>query len=474
MRKAVVAFLLMLAAGIALRMIAMDQLNWFMGSCLHVDEITYSAGDSPPFERPPGTYLLASVYRDPAELRTLFSAISLIPAAAFFLFREKKLTNSLIAGVLAIEPTLAFSGLQVLPSAPAAALTALSLISMKSIQKGWFAGMAALFRGELLILLPVWLAVRGNLKAGIRYSSGFAAAVLPLMAVNLFSGGPFATGSNGPLNLWLGTSWDLLATPPGLEYEELVGQDGYAEMALDSIASSPIEWGMMGFRKTAAFLSVPGPGRNLEISFLLGGTILVYLLPVTGMALALALAGWKRDYQSALMATGMISAFLFFPSVRHRAVYIPAMILMASRLRWKQAIPTAAAVAFFSIFLTYPAGVRTGLTQIQHSQTLLERGLYTDALEQLEKAEERGFEGADLHNIRGACIASSGGDFNRAAEEFSRALQIAPESPSAWKNMAALLWNYGYLEEAVYAAEKAVSLNPDLARELAPVLSRRN
>jgi tetratricopeptide (TPR) repeat protein len=92
----------------------------------------------------------------------------------------------------------------------------------------------------------------------------------------------------------------------------------------------------------------------------------------------------------------------------------------------------------------------------------------------LARAEERGFEGADLHNIRGACIASSGGDFTEAAREFSRVLEMVPESPSAWKNMAALFWNYGYREEALSAAEKAVSLNPALGAELGPILQSRN
>lgn len=474
MKKNCLIFVVMLSAGVFLRIAALRQLDWFFGQTLHVDEITYTSGGSPPFERPPGTYLTASLSDDPDKLRTLFSAFSLVPALAFYVFRKKSLKNSVIAGVLALEPTLAFSGLQVLPSAPAAALLALSLCSEKPLLKGWLAGCAALFRGELLILLPVSLLFVKPLKNWLKLSSGFAAAVLPLMALNLLSGGAFATGDNGPLNLWLGTSWELLSTPPGIEYEQLVGREGFAGMALNTIVSSPVKWGIMGLRKTAAFLSVPGPGRNIETPVLLGNTVLVFLLPLTGAVIALTLAGWKKNYTSALFLTGITASFLFFPSVRHRAVYIPAMVLMASGLKWKPAVPALAAVVFFSFFLEYPGGVRPGLTQVQQAQNLLEKGQFTQAMDWLARAEERGFEGADLHNIRGACIASSGGDFTEAAREFSRVLEMVPESPSAWKNMAALFWNYGYREEALSAAEKAVSLNPALGAELGPILQSRN
>ena len=474
MKKSGLLFLTMLFAGIALRIVAMNQLNWFLGFTLHVDEITYSQGDTPPFERPPGTYLLASLSDDPRKLRTLFSAISLVPAAAFYIFRKKNIGNSVIAGVLALEPTLAFSGLQVLPSAPAAAFLALSLCSEKPVLRGWLTGCAALFRGELLIILPVSLFFVRPAGNWLKSSAGFASAVLPLMFLNFLSGGPFATGENGPLNLWLGTSWDLLSTPPGIEYEELVGGNEFTEKACEAIKASPGKWILMGFTKTAAFLSVPGPGRNLETPELLKSTIFVFLLPITGFLIALALTGWKQDYSSALLLSGILAAFIFFPSVRHRAVYLPAVVLMASRLRWKQAVPALAAVVFFSFFIRYPGGVRPGLTELQHSQNLLEQGSFTAAMEYIELAEERGYEGADLHNIRGACIASSGGEFRGAAREFSRALELAPGSPTAWKNIAVLLWNNGYREEALYAAEKAVSLNSALRTQLGPILQSLN
>ncbi|MCD4706863.1 MAG: tetratricopeptide repeat protein [Candidatus Sabulitectum sp.] len=455
-----------------MRIIALNQLDWFFGSNLHVDEITYTAGDSPPFERPPGTCLLAGLSTDTTALRLTFSAISLIPALSLFLFRKKSRNNAILAGVLAIEPTLAFSGLQILPAAPAAAFLSLALTTWKSrpLLTGWLIGCAALFRGEVLLFLPVSIFFIRPVRRYISTAGGMIVAVLPVLVINLFSGGSFALGENGPLNLWLGSSWELLETPPGLEFEELIGDNSFADNALLSIKEDFSGWLGRGVIKTAAFLSIPGPGRNIEAPELLGSTILKYLLPLTFLLLALGISGLGRNCETALAVTGIIAAFIFFPSIRHRAVFLSALAVSASRFRWKIAAPVALLIVMISVFLNYPAGVRPGLTQVQLAQNQLESGNFETALVNLKRAEEEGFEGADMHSIRGACIASSGGDFHDAVLEFGMALEIAPESPTAWKNMAALLWNYGYIDDAVYAAEKAVNLNPALREELNPVL----
>lgn len=91
MKKEYTVFLILLSLGVAARIIASSQLDWFLGSNLHVDEITYVKGCSPPFERPPGTYLLAGLPLEVEHLRIVFSTISLIPAIVLFAFRKKKL-----------------------------------------------------------------------------------------------------------------------------------------------------------------------------------------------------------------------------------------------------------------------------------------------------------------------------------------------------------------------------------------------
>jgi len=476
MKKGYAVFIILFLLGVAIRLIALNQLDWFFGSCLHVDEITYAAGDTPPFERPPGTYLLAGLSSQVSSLRFVFMAFSLIPALTLFLFRKKHWKNSLLAGALAIEPTLAFSGLQILPCAPAAAFVALALTAWKNkpLLSGWLLGCAALFRGEVLLFLPVSLFFIHPVKKYAATASGLLCAVLPVMVLNLVSGGSFSIAGNGSLNLWLGSSWDLLTTPPGIEYEELVGRSSFTDSAISAITDDFSGWLGRGAVKTAAFLSVPGPGRNVEAPELLNSTILKYLLPITFVILALGISGSGRNIGTALMLTGILTAFVFFPSMRHRAVFIPVFAASALHFRWKPAIAAALCIAFFSLFLEYPGRVRPGLTLVQLAQNQLEAGNPETAIETLRKAEENGYRGADIHSIRGAAIASSGGNFIEAAEEFGTALELAPDSPTAWKNMAALLWNYGYLDDAVYAAEKAVSLNPALRNELSPILTARD
>lgn len=473
MKRESLIFLAFFSVGIFLRFVSFSQLDWFLGSDLHVDEITYVAGDSPPFERPPATYILASISSRITVLRWIFSSISLVPALALFLFCRKNLKNTFLAGILAIEPTLAFAGLQVLPAAPAAAFLALALTAgrNKPVLLGWLIGCAALFRGELLLFLPVSIFFIRPYKKYFRTAAGLVIAVLPVMAINLISGGPFALAENGPLNLWLGSSWELLETPPGIEFEELMGDSSFMDNALGSIGNDIPGWIGRGFVKTAAFLSIPGPGRNIESPDLLGSTILRYLLPLTLMIIASGISGFKRNAVTALIITGLAAAFLFFPSMRHRAVFFPVLILSASNFRWKLAVPIALIIVLISLFLHYPAAVRSGLTEVQMAQNYLEAGAFENAFERLKRAEVEGYEGADIHSIRGACIASSGGEFQQALHEFGLVLDMAPESPTAWKNMAALLWNYGYRDDAFFAAAKAVSLNPALRLELSLILN---
>ncbi len=473
MKKEYLIFLIFLILGIIARFVTFNELSWFFGDNLHVDEITYVTGDSPPFERPPATYLLAGFSSNTRFLRFIFSLISLIPAIAFFLFREKSRNNSILAGILAIEPTLAFAGLQVLPAAPAAALVAIALTAGKNrpVFMGWALGCAALFRGELLLFLPVSLFFIRPWRKYVFTTSGFLFAILPVMFINLFSGGQFAVGENGPLNLWIGSTWELLETPPGLEFEELMGHDSFTDKALDSIKSDFGGWWQRGMVKSAVFLSIPGPGRNIEAPELLGSTVLKYLLLLTFLILVFGISGIGQNPATALFLTGVFSAFIFFPSMRHRVLYIPVLVLLIPQFRWKIIIPTTILIVFISFFFEYPARVRPGLTQVQMAQNYLESSDFDEALISLRKAEENGYYGADLHSVRGACIASSGGDFTEAVTEFAKAIELVPESPTVWKNMAALLWNYGYREDAVFAAEKAVSLNPGLRIELSPILN---
>jgi hypothetical protein len=473
MKKESVIFISLLVVGIVLRFTAISQLDWFFGLGLHVDEITYVEGDSPPFERPPGTYLIAGLTESTGVLRVIFSTLSLVPAIALFFFRKRSTVNALLAGAMAVEPTLAFSGLQVLPAAPAAALLTIALVSGKKnpLLTGWFIGCAALFRGEVLLFVPVSMFFLRPFKKYLITAGGILAAVIPVSALNFASGGQFAPGGNGPLNMWIGSSWKLLETPPGLEFEQLMGDTSFEDNVVEALTGDFPGWAERGFQKAAAFFQIPGPGRNIEAPRLILLTVLTLFLPVTLLFLAFGISGFRKNTATALMLTGILAAFVFFPSVRHRSIFLPAFAFSVPYFRKKTALVSALFTITVSLFYNYPGSVRPGLTEVLIAEKHLGNGSFELAFENLRKAEEEGYAGADIHSVKGACIASSGGEFHDAMAEFALALEIAPESPTAWKNIAAVLWNYGYREDAVEAAEKAVSLNPALRNELSLIFS---
>ena len=84
-------------------------------------------------------------------------------------------------------------------------------------------------------------------------------------------------------------------------------------------------------------------------------------------------------------------------------------------------------------------------------------------------AEERGYYGADLFNLRGVLVSLSGNP-EQGAVEFEKALEIASGSPTLWKNYAVSLWANARYEDSNEAARRAVFLNPLLREQLRPIL----
>ena len=465
MNRLLTAIVIVLA-GAGVRM-AIHSGNRGLFSHPQVDELEYMSMASAPFQRPPGTYILARLPRP----RLIFGGISLLPSLLFFLFLPRSRKHTLFAGLLALEPTLALSGIQVLPEAPAAALVAAGLVCFRRGENrlaGFLFGASALFRGELLLLLPL-LPLTG--KRGLTMALFAASAVLPVMAVNAASGAGPTVAATGGVNLWIGSDWELITTPPGVEFEQLMelsGEDTFTRRALNVISRNPSEWVLRGLTKTLAFFSLPGPGRNIDSGAALAGVF--PLLAITALFLAGA-SGIRRNPSSAFIFAALASAFLFFPSVRYRAVFLPAFALTALDTPWKKLLPGVAAVAAASLLINYPGHVRPGLNSVLSAQNALRDNRPGQCLESLALAEREGYWGADLHNIRASAMAMMGMDFQETFLEFGRALEAAPRSPTVWRNTAAFLWNTGRVPMAREAAEKAVSLNPALRGELESILS---
>jgi hypothetical protein len=462
------AALLVVTAGASVR-ILLYRANESLFAHPQVDEVQYLEPVSTPFERPPGTYFTARL----PYARVAISLVSLLPSLFFLAALPRTRKNLALAGLMAIEPTLALSGIQLLPEAPAAALSALCLVLAhhgRNRLGGFVLGAAALFRGELLLLLPL-LPILG--RRGRTMTLFALVAVAPVVAVNMASGGPPSVASTGGLNLWIGSEWSLLRTPPGVEFEQLMELrpgTSFTGRALSVMGEDPAGWAFRGVLKTLAFFTLPGPGRNLDSGEALKPVIL--LLGVTALFLAGA-ARMRRDLASVLMVSGVLSAFLFFPSVRYRVVFLPAFAMSAAVLPLKRLIPALTAVLALSLFLHYPGHVRPGLNTVLTAQNALRESNTQACLALLDEAGQQGFEGADLHNIRASAMAIEGREFPEVLTEFGLALEAAPRSPTVWRNMAVFLWNYGRTSPALEAAQTAVRLNPALEAELSEILCFR-
>lgn len=507
MSRRLLSILPLLAAALLLRilvLLALDGILPLQG--LYVDEVTFF-GDPfvqgiEGFSRPPGMFLAATLLGaagSVAAARVLMSVLSLVPALVLLLaFGARDRWARTLSAAMAFSPFLILFGTQLMPAVPAAVLVSLSLLAAvreKHLLSGFLAGTAILFRAELalvpLVLLP--LSTGERFRRWRSFAVGSAAAVLPVVILNLLSGAGPVIAANGGENLWIGTDWGMISTPPGTEFEELVsvgdspgsGDSVFLRRAMDSIASDPVRWAGMGISKAAAFFTLPGPGRNFETGWIMRKTLLLALLPLTLAAMSLGIgcsaAGgndgyWRRVSLSVVIA-GVLAAFVFFPSARFRTAVMPAFWFLAAgcggciRRRLIGGIVPAVLIAALSLAHSYPGTERTGLTAVLAAQHELATGDLEASFDRLEDAFSRGFRGADLHNIRGALLSLSG-DRRGGLDEFLRALEAAPESPTIWKNLAVSLWSNGLYRESVDAARRAVDLNPLLRGELAPILVR--
>lgn len=470
---------------------------------LYVDEVTYSISPFIPgvegFSRPPGMFMFTKLLHLLDSIiysRIIISLLSLLPALALYLAYGKRggtWVYLCIAGLI-ISPFMILFGFQLLPAVPAAVLIAFSLLALKNektILAGFLTGIAILFRAELVLVPFILLALsfRFHLRKWLTFTGFAALAVLPIIFFNLFAGAGPVIASNGGENLWIGTDWELITTPPGVEFEELVstrtsrsgGDTVFFERAFNSITSSPFEWISMGGRKLLGFFTLPGPGRNFETGWLLQKTWLIMLLPLTLLAMSTGIAAvFRRDRSflhcaaAAFICSGIASAFIFFPSARFRSVILPAFwFLSASVLpEWKtmrRAIIPAVSVVIISLLVTYPGMERSGLTSMLAAEYLIDSGRLSESAEYLTDAEERGYFGADLFNLLGVHLSLSGNPAE-GLMEFDIALGIAPQSPTLWKNYSVSLWANARYEDSIEAARRAVDLNPLLREQLRPIL----
>ena len=487
---------------------------------LYVDERIYAAGldglSEAPFPRPPGMYAVMHVFRlfsmGPVAGRISGSMAGIVPAALIAV----SLPGSwgLIAGLLcSLDPYLILAGAQLLPGVWAAALVAIALhLALRRgfgrhlgmMAAGLLYGCASLFRGELLLLVPLLPLARSmRWKPAVRMASGVAVIMAPVLLWNLSGGAPSVPAANGGLNAWLGTGSELVEVPPGVEFEELVAVPEAAgpleasvrvtgsldryfwARAVASVRSDVPAWLTQLPGKALGAFALPGPGRNMDVAALMRGSGLIVMLPVALAGLALAIAGlwnWRCAADRGRVSPGggwiglfllvqLLIALLFFPASRFRVSCIPGIWFLVGTGPFPSGGTTrerlrvggvAVAILLVSLVL-FPLsgwrGTRPGLNAILRAEYLINRPTpeTAEVLAELEEAELAGFRGADLHNLRGIALARSG-ELEEALAEFERAVSMAPRSPTAWSNLAAALWESGRRDEARGALERASGL----------------
>ncbi len=496
MRRPVATLAAVLLAGAITRFGALSTMDRILPlGWLYVDEHANAAGPgADPFERPPGTALLAGPLvgtAGPKAARIVFSALSLLPAV-LMARRASGGWTSLTAVLASVDPFLAYSGMQILPEAPAAALVAAALATMppgassahvrsRTVLSGVAMGAACLFRAELVLLAPASLLYRPG-RRWLLFAAGMA---LPIAASALFDasgGGGLSVATNASENAWLGTRMELLSTPPGVEFEALVGfdpdgGDTFLSRTADSVLSDPGGTALFALRKALAGAAVPGEGRNLDDPWLLERTGLLMLLPVSVLALA---AGAARTIRGSAGGTGWLaraafptllaSSAVFFPALRYRTALMPLFWDAASRPPRRGDAPALAAAVLLLIAasLSGLGAARPGLAYIARAGEEIDHGLPIEALASLDSARARGFRGADLHNLGGVALAVAGRR-EEALRELTLAQEMAPRSPSVWRNSAVLYYEMGMTGRAQSAARRAVSLDPGLGPLLSPL-----
>jgi 4-amino-4-deoxy-L-arabinose transferase-like glycosyltransferase len=343
---------------------------------------------------------------------------------------------------------------------------------------GLLLGLGALGKPNLLLFAPVGSALLFAETAGPRvrravtataFFVAAGAAVLPATVHNWRASGDLIPVSwNGGINLFIGNhagASGMFEVPPEMRLDLPGASTAFAERALGRrlsagevsdywagrarswMLSQPGAWLGLLARKTALFWNayeVPNhyhfyfvrefaPALRLPVSTF----GVVAPLGILGLGMAVARG---RPHARLLIAYGvtfMASVVLFFITARYRLAIAPVLLAsagfavtelwaLARGRRWRPLAVAAVALAALA------AGVNAPMVEF-------------------------GF--APMHNAVGTILGGRG-DYEGAAEAFSKAVAEDPGNISARYNLGLALAELGRLEEAARAFERAVELYP--------------
>jgi tetratricopeptide (TPR) repeat protein len=455
-------------------------------------------GDGIFYQAPLYPYLLALIYKlfgdSVTTIRVIQAALGaascvLLAAAAISLFGRR----GVIAGIgLAIYPPAIFlDGLleksSLVTFLTCALLALLCLPAERVTKRRWIGagailGLLALTRENALILiLPIllWIALakspRPRWTSAAAFVAGCAAILLPVSLRNLAIGGEMhlTTSQFGP-NFYIGNHagasglYDGLVAGHGNAADERDDATRLAEQAqgrkltpgeisnywtgrsLDYIRSQPAAWAALLARKFAlTFNASEMPDSESQDVYAESSWLLRILRPLDfGLLLGLAVLGaaltarlWTRLWiLYAIIAAYAASVALFYVFARYRFPIVPVFLLLAAggiihafdKARaegWRKlAVPAALAIVAL-IFARLPL------------------------------ANAQGSRAPHYLNIA-AALAKDPAQSDRAAEFFQRALEEAPDFPSAHMGLGALLNRAGRHQEAIPHFRAAITLSP--------------
>lgn len=452
------------------------------------------SGDGVFYQAPLYPYLLALIYKvfgdSVTTIRVIQAALgasscALLAFAAISHFGRR----GVIAGIgLAIYPPAIFlNGLlekSALVTFLTCALLALLCIPVEHMTRwrwaslGAVLGLLSLARENALILaVPIlsWIVLKARWQAAATFAIGTLVILVPVGVRNYAVGGEFllTTSQFGP-NFYIGNH----AGASGL-YEGLVAGHGNAAderddatrlaeqsrghkltpgqvssywtgRALDFIRSQPAVWaGLMARKLALTFNAAEMPDSESQEVYAESSSLLRLLRPLDfGLLLGLAVLGvalmtslWTRLWLLyAIVVAYAASVALFYVFERYRFPIVPVLLLLAAggithafdgvRANGARKLLVPAVAAFVALVFA-----------------------------RLPLANAQGSRAPHYLNIA-AALAQDPAQSDRAAEYFQRALNEAPDFPSAHMGLGALLNRAGRHEEAIPHFRAAIGLSP--------------
>ncbi len=346
---------------------------------------------------------------------------------------------------------------------------------------GLLCGLAALARPNILLFLPlamVWFAwvhspaLPGKALAArlALIAAGACASVAPATIHNAVTSGELIPlTSNTGANFYIGNSLDrerTLCIRPALEWADLMAEpyrhgytspgqrsDYFLNKALQDIASEPLSWVRAMAVKTWRLFHGHEYARNVDLYFFRDYSLVLKALlwkrvvafPY-GVLVPFALVGFllfakSREPGKVLIAlyaaVYSASVILFFIAARYRVPLIPAFLLFAS-------------YALFWIVKKFrQRDYRRGLAAM-----VLILAAFAGCNLRLHGPEHPAYE---THLLLGNALAKQG-RFNRALDEYERAMALAPGLPDPFFQAGVLMYRRDRMDEAGRMFQKTMRM----------------